>query len=67
MATTDDYYEWTLLHVAAEKGHVDVVKVLIQNHADVNAMCIGRNLLAKEYKDECDIDDSWYGEAPSSH
>ena len=30
--------EWTALHLAAEKGHVDVAKVLIQNGADVNAV-----------------------------
>ena len=28
----------TALHFAAEKGHVDVAKVLIQNGADVNAV-----------------------------
>ena len=28
----------TALHYAAENGHVDVAKVLIQNGADVNAV-----------------------------
>ena len=30
--------KWTALHYAAQKGHVDVAKVLIQNGADVNAV-----------------------------
>ena len=30
--------EYTALHNAAQKGHVYVVKVLIQNSADVNAV-----------------------------
>ena len=33
-----DEIERTALHWAAEKGHVDVAKVLIQNGADVNAV-----------------------------
>ena len=31
-------YGYTALHLAAEDGHVDVVKVLLQNGADVNAV-----------------------------
>ena len=30
--------KWTALHIAAQEGHVDVVKVLLQNGADVNAV-----------------------------
>ena len=33
-----DHRKKTALHFAAEKGHVDVAKVLIQNGADVNAV-----------------------------
>ena len=33
-----DGYDWTPLHMGAFHGHVDVVKVLIQNGADVNAV-----------------------------
>ena len=29
---------WTALHIAAEEGHVDVAKVLLQNDIDVNAV-----------------------------
>ena len=30
--------KYTALHLTAEKGHVDVVKVLLQNGAKVNAV-----------------------------
>ena len=30
--------KWTVLHIVAHEGYVDVVKVLIQNGADVNAV-----------------------------
>eukprot|EP00938_MAST-03A_sp_MAST-3A-sp1_P003396 g3396.t1 len=33
-----EYIEYTALHNAAQKGHVYVVKVLIQNSADVIAV-----------------------------
>jgi hypothetical protein len=37
-----DDHEWTALHWAAENGRVDVVKVLIQNGADLNAVDINK-------------------------
>ena len=30
--------KWTALHIAADNGHVDLAKVLLQNGADVNAV-----------------------------
>ena len=33
-----DENKQTALHIAAQKGHVDVAKVLIQSGADVNAL-----------------------------
>ena len=36
-------YHWTALHVACQKGYVDVAKVLIQNGADVNANSVVTN------------------------
>ena len=33
-----DGYDWTPLHMGAFHGHVDILKVLLQNGADVNAV-----------------------------
>ena len=31
-----DHSGWTAFHVAASEGHTDVVKILLENSADIN-------------------------------
>ena len=46
--TKDPRYGGTALIYAAQQGHIDIVKLLLDNHADINAMSkLGQTALAQ--------------------